>query len=141
MSKEQESPEEQVVGETDALVEQSTGSEESDHQIDENEVPGVSVAELQQQLERAQRKAEENWNTALRVQADMDNLKKRTQIDLENAHKFALEKFARELLTVMDSLDLGIQAASSNAPEVVKLREGSELTQTGLVSIHCLPGV
>ena len=128
MSKEQESPEEQVEGETEALVEQSMGIEESDCQVDETEVPEVSVAELQRQLEQAQRKAEENWNTALRVQADMENLKKRTQIDLENAHKFALEKFARELLTVMDSLELGIQASNSNAPEVVKLREGSELT-------------
>jgi molecular chaperone GrpE len=129
MSKEQESPEEQVTGETEKLIEQTTGTEDSNSQVaDAEEGQEVSVAELQQQLEQARRKAEENWNKAVRVQADMENLKRRTQKDLENAHKFALEKFARELLTVMDSLELGIQAANSDAPEVVKLREGSELT-------------
>ena len=129
MSKEQESPEKQVAGETEKLIEQSTVTEDSDSLVADAEgEQEVSVAELQQQLEQAQRKAEENWNKAVRVQADMENLKRRTQKDLENAHKFALEKFARELLTVIDSLELGIQAANSDAPDVVKLREGSELT-------------
>lgn len=58
----------------------------------------------------------------------MENLKRRTQKDLESAHKYGLEKFAKELLVVIDSLELGIQASTSDAPEVVSLREGSELT-------------
>jgi len=58
----------------------------------------------------------------------MDNLKRRTQKDLDSAHKYGLEKFAKELLNVIDSLELGIQAATSDVPEVVKLKEGSELT-------------
>jgi molecular chaperone GrpE len=88
----------------------------------------VSVAELQQQLAKAEQKAAENWDKALRIQAEMENLKRRTQKDLESAHKYGLEKFAKELLNVIDSLELGIQAATSDAPEVVKLKEGSELT-------------
>jgi molecular chaperone GrpE len=88
----------------------------------------VTVEELQKQLEEAQQQAKQNWDRALRVQAEMENLKRRTEKDLENAHKFALEKFAKELLVVLDSLELGIQAATSDNPDVVKLREGSELT-------------
>ncbi len=88
----------------------------------------VSVADLQQQLAKAEQKAIENWDKALRIQAEMENLKRRTQKDLDSAHKYGLEKFAKELLSVIDSLELGIQAATSDAPEVIKLKEGSELT-------------
>ena len=88
----------------------------------------VSAEELQKQLNLANKKAEENWDKLVRSQAEMDNLKRRTAKDLENAHKYGLEKFAKELLPVIDSLELGIQASTSDAPEVVKLREGSELT-------------
>ncbi len=87
-----------------------------------------SIEALQKQLNLANKKAEENWDKLVRSQAEMDNLKRRTQKDLENAHKYGLEKFAKELLSVIDSLELGIQASTSDAPEVVSLREGSELT-------------
>lgn len=88
----------------------------------------LSVEELQKQLAKAESKSAENWDKVLRIQAEMDNLKRRTQKDLDSAHKYGLEKFAKELLSVIDSLELGIQAATSDAPEVVKLKEGSELT-------------
>jgi molecular chaperone GrpE len=83
---------------------------------------------LAEKLASAQRAATENWDKLLRVQAEMDNLRRRTEKDLQNAHKYALEKFARDLLSVVDSLELGIQAATADVPEVTKLREGSELT-------------
>jgi len=86
------------------------------------------VAALTEQLAQAERKAAENWDRAVRMQAEMENLKRRVQKDVENAHKFALENFARELLPVLDSLELGIQASTGEVTEVVKLREGMELT-------------
>lgn len=88
----------------------------------------IDASELARQLADATRKAEENWDRALRIQAEMDNLRRRTEKDLDAARKFALERFAKELLPVVDSLELGIQAAAGDTPEVVKLREGSELT-------------
>lgn len=103
-------------------VEETAGSES----VEEGET--LSVDELVEQLELATRKAEENWEKLLRTQADMDNLRRRTTKDVENAHKFGLEKFVRELLPVLDSLELGIRAAVGDSPEVAKLREGSELT-------------
>ena len=58
----------------------------------------------------------------------MENLKKRTQKDLEDARKYALTSFAKEILPVFDSLVLGLQAATGDSEEVKKFREGSELT-------------
>lgn len=88
----------------------------------------VSVEQLAEQLAQATQQAGDNWDKLVRTQAEMENLRRRTEKELQNAHKYALEKFAKELLPVVDSLELGVQAASSDLAEVVKLREGSELT-------------
>ena len=101
---------------------------EADDANVEAQTEEVLLEQLQKQLKQVQKKADENWDTALRVQAEMENLKKRTLKDLENAHKYGLEKFAKELLSVIDSLELGIHASTSDNQEVVALREGSELT-------------
>lgn len=80
-------------------------------------------------LEDARAKADEHWNMYLRSQAEMDNMRRRAEKDLESAHKFGLEKFANELLPVKDSLELGLAAVEENSDEAVeKLREGTELT-------------
>ncbi len=83
--------------------------------------------ELHALLTDARAKADEHWDQCLRLQADMENLRKRNERDLANAHKFALEKFANALLPVKDSLEMGLLAAVENA-DVAKLVEGSELT-------------
>lgn len=88
----------------------------------------LSVEELQARLEQAEQKAMENWDQLLRTKADMDNLRRRTQKDLENAHKFALEKFVSELLAVKDSLEMGLEATGQESASVESLREGTELT-------------
>jgi molecular chaperone GrpE len=88
----------------------------------------ISIEALQKQLEEAQQQAAANLDKAIRTMAEMDNLKKRVQKDLDDERKYGLAKFAKELLSVLDSLELGIQAATGDSPEVTKLREGSELT-------------
>ena len=105
---------------------------------DIQEEPGVALGatgeaapegELHALLEDARSKADEHWNQCLRMQAELDNLRKRAQRDLENAHKYALEKFAGELLPVRDSLEMGIAAAAQGQNvDPAKLIEGSELT-------------
>ncbi|MFA6052521.1 MAG: nucleotide exchange factor GrpE [Methylobacter sp.] len=119
MSTDQEAPGSQVE------TESSTAGEPSHTELTEHE---LSVEELKQALAQAEQKAQENWDKAVRAQAEMENLKRRTQKDLEDAHKFALTSFAKELLSVLDSLVLGLQAATGDSPEVQKFREGSELT-------------
>jgi molecular chaperone GrpE len=85
-------------------------------------------------LEDARNKADTNWDQCLRLQADIENLRKRNERDLANAHKFALEKFAVDLLPVKDSLEMGLAAAGDNA-DVAKLKEGAELTLKMLASV------
>ena len=79
-------------------------------------------------LEDARNKADAHWNDLLRNQAELENLKKRHVRDLENAHKFGLEKFIRELLPVWDSLAMGSAAAQDESVDVEKIREGMDLT-------------
>jgi len=86
---------------------------------------GAQDEQLDQQLEEAQQKVAEYHDKMLRMQAEMENLRKRTERDVSNAHKYAVEKFANELLQVKDSLELGLSAEDI---DVDKLREGSELT-------------
>lgn len=107
--------------------------ETASEQVEAAEEPQVevseesSVDELQAQLAAAQAKADEHWDRLLRQQAEMDNLRKRAERDVENAHKFALEKFVNELLPVKDSLELGLSAAEQEA-DIAKVMEGVELT-------------
>ena len=82
---------------------------------------------LKSLLEKEQEQAQANLDMALRAQAEMENLRKRTARDVENAHKYALEKFVNELLPIMDSMELGMNAASS-AENIKELKEGMELT-------------
>ena len=87
-----------------------------------------SVEQLARQLEAARAKADEHWDQLVRTKAQMDNLSKRHQRELENAHKYGLDKFVGELLGVWDSLELGHAAAQDENADVSKLLEGTELT-------------
>lgn len=124
MSIDQETPESQI--EVESEVENTTANEEHPHtDLCEHE---YTIEELKKELEEAKQKANDAWDKAVRTQAEMENLKRRTQKDLEDAHKFALTSFGKELLPVFDSLVLGLQAATGDGEEVKKFREGSELT-------------
>lgn len=87
-----------------------------------------SAEQLVEQLEAARAKADEHWDQLVRTKAQMDNLSKRHQRELENAHKYGLDKFVGELLGVWDSLELGHAAAQDENADVSKLLEGTELT-------------
>ncbi|MFK0313906.1 nucleotide exchange factor GrpE [Pseudomonas sp. NPDC090233] len=82
---------------------------------------GARVQELEEQLAAAK-------DQSLRVAADMQNVRRRAELDVEKAHKFALEKFSTDLLPVIDSLELALAHSSAENDEVKKIREGVELT-------------
>jgi len=71
-------------------------------------------------------KVNENWEKYLRAAAELENVRKRAARDVENAHKFALERFAGELLAVRDSLEMGLAAGDDANAE--SLRQGKEAT-------------
>jgi molecular chaperone GrpE len=85
-------------------------------------------AELSGMLDDARNKADEHWNQCLHLQADLDNLQKRSERELANAHKFALDRFSQELLPVRDSLEMGLSAFTEHDASTDKQREGVELT-------------
>jgi len=76
-------------------------------------------------LAAAVAKASENWERYLRAAAEVENARKRANRDVENAHKFALERFSKELLAVRDSLEMGLAAENAS---VESLLEGSTAT-------------
>ncbi len=77
-------------------------------------------------LAAAEARATENRNSYLRAVAELDNFRKRSEREIENARKFAVERFAQELVTVGDALEAGISAGSSNPGPV--LLEGAQAT-------------
>ena len=124
MSNDQETPESQV--DVEAELNNTAVNEEHPHtEVGEHE---YTIEELKTELEEAKQKANDAWDKAVRTQAEMENLKKRTQKDLEDARKYALTSFSKEILPVFDSLVLGLQAATGDSEDVKKFREGSELT-------------
>ncbi len=86
------------------------------------------AVDLESQLAEAQKSAKDNWEAVLRSQAEMENLKRRTAKDIENAHKYALDGFVKALLEVKDSLSLGIQTAHEKKATLEHTVEGLEMT-------------
>jgi len=80
--------------------------------------PDAILAELQA-------KADENWERYLRASAEIENVRKRAGRDVENAHKFALERFGKELLAVKDTLEMGLSVEGASAEALL---EGSNAT-------------
>ena len=91
-------------------------------------IDSSKIEDLESQLEEAQQSAKDNWDKLLRSQAEMENLKRRTTKDLENAHKFALEGFVKALLEVSDSLTMGLKSAQDEKATLENTTEGLELT-------------
>jgi len=91
------------------------------------ESPEKNADSLEAQLEDAQKKASDNWEQFLRAKAEMDNLRRRNTKDVENAHKYGIEKFVNELLPVLDAMAMGLATEDASAES---LREGMELTMS-----------
>jgi molecular chaperone GrpE len=77
-------------------------------------------------LAAAEAKAQENWNSYLRAVAELENYRKRAEREIDNARKFAIERFAQELVTVGDALEAGINAGAANPGPA--LLEGAQAT-------------
>ena len=86
---------------------------------------GPVPAGVEALLADAQSRANEYMDRALRAQADLENLRKRSQIEIAAAHKFAIERFAESLLAVHDSLEMALKV---EAPSLESLREGVQAT-------------
>ena len=94
--------------------------------LPENAAELVKLEQLQQALTQAEERAKTHHDQYLRALAEIENVRKRSQRDVESASRYGLEKFAVELLPVKDSLQLGVESASR--ADVKSLVEGQEAT-------------
>jgi len=108
---------EEVNNEENAELDQAE-SEVSEEELSED-------VSLEEQLEQSQAKADENWDTVLRMKADLENQRRRNEKQVEDAHKFAAKKFIEELLPVADSMEMGLAAEG----DVAQIKEGVALTK------------
>lgn len=75
-----------------------------------------------------QAKAQEHWDLYLRSRAEMDNLQKRAQKQLEDAYKYAIERFAHELLVIKDSLEMALNTDATTEDAIAQLQKGVSMT-------------
>ncbi|ELY4043708.1 nucleotide exchange factor GrpE [Cronobacter sakazakii] len=131
-SKEQKTPDgqapEEIVTEQHEEVE-AVESAESAEQVDPRD---EEIARLQSELTQAQNRERD---TVMRMKAEMENLRRRTEQDIEKAHKFALEKFINELLPVIDSLDRALEVANKENQDMAAMVEGIELTLKSMLDV------
>lgn len=92
------------------------------------------IATLSKALKEAQEKVDNHWDRLLRKEADFQNVQKRAQEDVEKARKFAIERFAGELLEVVDSLEQGLTFAENGKASVEDLIQGMKLTHSVLLN-------
>lgn len=124
-SKEQNTPNEQVSDEIQQ--EQQQPEAETATEVDPRD---ERIAQLEAELAQAQGGVRD---AQLRVQAEIENIRRRAEMDVEKAHKFALEKFASELLPVIDSLERALEVADKENTELASMIEGIELTLKSLL--------
>jgi molecular chaperone GrpE len=86
----------------------------------------VELERLQQALSESEERAKSHWEQYLRAVAELENVRKRAQRDIESANRYGLEKLAQELLPVKDSLELAV--ASAAKADAASLKEGAQAT-------------
>lgn len=128
-SKEQNTPNEQVseeINDEHQQVDAAEAAAETDIASQYLE----RIENLEAQLAQAQQQEKESM---LRARAEVENFRRRAEQDVEKAHKFALEKFATELLPVIDNLERALSSTDKENPDMAAFAEGVELTLKSLL--------
>jgi len=131
-SKEQKTPEGQAPEEIITEQHDEVEAVEPDTSAEQVDPRDEKIANLEAQLVEAQNRERDG---VLRIKAEMENLRRRTELDVEKAHKFALEKFVNELLPVIDSLDRALEVADKVNPDNAAMIEGIELTLKSMLDV------
>ncbi|KGK20081.1 nucleotide exchange factor GrpE [Vibrio navarrensis] len=103
------------------------------NQAEESDEAAAKIAELEAALLASESRVKEQQDTVLRARADVENMRRRSEQEIDKARKYALNKFAEELLPVIDNLERAIQAAGAESEAVKPLLEGVELTHKTFV--------
>lgn len=87
-----------------------------------------SYKQLEDKLTQAEQKSQEHWDNWLRTKAEHENLQRRTEREIVNAHKYALEKFSSEILIIVDNLERSLAAKAADHEKLKDFYDGIELT-------------
>ncbi len=98
-----------------------------------------SYLELEEKLTEAEQKAHENWEKSVRALAELDNVRRRAEKDVEKAHRYGLEKLIDSMLPVVDSLEQALQLAEQENNQA--MHEGLELTMKLFLDVLAKHGV
>ena len=121
---------------TSAKPQQSkVDTDENLENISELEQPETHEAQSDKPIEELQQKINTLGEQLLREQAEMQNVRRRAQRDIESAHKYALEKFSGELLSVVDNLERAIDAIDESNESQKSVAEGLELTLKTFIEV------
>jgi molecular chaperone GrpE len=90
---------------------------------------------IEQQLDQAQATIKEYWEQILRLKAEIENNRKRSVRDIENAHKYALRNFSESLLPIVDSMEMAQKAAEAENASLESIIEGTELTMSMFIQV------
>ena len=137
-SKEQKTPEGQAPEEIIMDQHEEVEAVESDASAEQVDPRDEKIANLEAQLAEAETRERDS---VLRIKAEMENLRRRTELDVEKAHKFALEKLVNELLPVLDSLDRALEVANKDNDAMAAMVEGIELTRKSMLDVVAKFGV
>ena len=125
--------------ETDQPDDKDVVQPEAESEIEGEEAEQELLEEEQQsnddQIEKLEQQVAEANDNVLRVQAEMQNLRRRSERDVENAHKFALDKFSADLLPVVDNLERALAAIDSDDDSQKAIAEGIELTLKSFLDV------
>ncbi|ACJ30317.1 Heat shock protein GrpE [Shewanella piezotolerans WP3] len=126
----------QIDEQVESIVEGELLTEGSDEAslMDELTQANFRVEELEKALQEAQSTVDSQKDSVIRAAAEVDNIRRRAAIDVEKARKFALEKFANELLPVLDNMERALQGTDAEAEATKAIYEGVELTAKSFVS-------
>ncbi|WP_206483656.1 nucleotide exchange factor GrpE [Thalassotalea sp. G2M2-11] len=119
----------EIIGEAEEQVE-----EQHEHAHEAISAEQEKINELELALAAAQATVADQKDSVIRAKAEVDNVRRRAAQDVEKARKFALEKFAAEMLTVVDNLERGLATIDGEAEEQKATFEGVNLTLQGLIA-------
>lgn len=117
-------------GQVDVSVNQEDDSEiEQEESSEPSGLEHPNYQELEDKLTQAEQKAHENWEKATRALAELENVRRRAEREVANAHKFGVEKLINELLPVIDSLEQALNIDAAEAQQAIaSMKQGIELT-------------
>lgn len=126
--------------ELDQIIEEAekveAAAQEAEAELEEiGDEKDAKIAQLEAALLSSETKVKDQQDAVLRAKAEVENMRRRTEQEIDKARKYALNKFAEELLPVIDNLERAIQAADTENEVIKPILEGVELTHKTFVDV------